>query len=65
MKKPISQDLDRLLTIYSNMSSEERQNGRFITLLQRFILNAAESEEPEEGNDFAWLETMQIKGGQE
>jgi hypothetical protein len=43
--KPISQDLDRLLLIYSDMTPDERQNGSFITLLQRLILNAAKSED--------------------
>lgn len=59
MKKPISQDLDRLLTIYSNMSSEERQNESFTCLMQNLIMDAAKSEDPEEDNYFAWL------GGQE
>jgi hypothetical protein len=43
--KPISQDLDKLLLIYSDMTPDERQNGSFITLLQRLILNAAKSED--------------------
>ena len=52
MKKPISQDLDKLLSIYSNMSPVERENEAFVFFMQMLILNAAK---PEEDNDFAWL----------
>lgn len=59
MKTPISQDLDRLLTIYSNMSSVERQNESFTWLMQKLIVDAARSEDPEEEDYFARI------GGQE
>ena len=36
-KYPISQDLDRLLEIYSRLSLEEKANERFVNLLQSLI----------------------------
>ena len=58
MIKPISQNLDALLTIYFKMSSVERENDSFVCFMQRLILNAAKSEELEKDKDFAWAEAI-------
>lgn len=59
MTKPISQDLDALLAIYLKMSSVERENDSFVWFMQKLILNAAKSEEPEKDMDFAWAEALE------